>query len=128
MSKQYQCNNTIHRPDEGLHYNFTEIISEQEYLSIPREYQKWFAEVGKPLRFYCQNICGREDFSIDAWNKLFRACNNMGLSERERERIMEPVQATGKPCKEQCFQCIAIVGARRSKTNQLTDEANNPHS
>jgi hypothetical protein len=49
--------------------------------------------------FYCQNKSGHIDFSIADWNKL----NNLDIKQNEKE------------CKEQCFECIAIVGQTRLK-------------
>ena len=64
--------------------------------------------------FYCQNKCIAPDFSIDEWNKGFKYCNDNNLEEKETSQILE-----GKDCKEQCFDCIATVGARRKETQEL---------
>ncbi len=86
---QYQCNNSFYRPEQGLHYNMSEIIGEAEYNSIPEEYKKWFTEVGKPLHFYCKRL------TESGWE-----INPMG-------------------CADQCFDCMATVGERQQKTKQL---------
>lgn len=67
----------------------------------------------KNNNFYCQNICGSEDFSIDEWNKTFLALEKTNLSEKEKDYILDPPQ-----CKEQCFDCLAIVGKQRLKTQK----------
>lgn len=64
--------------------------------------------------FYCQNLCGDIDFSIDEWNEAFKYCNDNNLSEEETKKILRP-----GGCKEQCFACMAIVGERRNKTNSI---------
>lgn len=62
--------------------------------------------------FYCQKICGDENFSIDEWNKAFDYCNNAGVKGIERDKILHPEKF---PCDEQCFACVAIVGETRIK-------------
>ncbi len=67
--------------------------------------------------FYCQKICGEEDFSIDEWNEVSKELDKTNISEKERDDILFPPK-----CKEQCFACMAIVGDRQIKTRQLIDE------
>jgi hypothetical protein len=67
--------------------------------------------------FYCQQKCGEVDFSIDEWNKAFQYCIDNNLSEKQTSEILE-----GKPCKKQCFDCMAIVGETRKK-NRLKRES-----
>jgi len=67
--------------------------------------------------YYCQQECGEEDFSIDEWNKAFDYCVDMNLNEKDTRKILE-----GDPCKEQCFDCMAIVGKRQIKTKELANE------
>jgi hypothetical protein len=55
-------------------------------------------------------------FSIDEWNKAFKFCIDNNLSEEETNKILHPEMF---PCEKQCFDCIAIVGERRIKTQQL---------
>ncbi len=66
------------------------------------------------MTFYCQNICGSEDFSIDEWNDAYNHCLENNLSEEKTAEIME-----GKECKSQCIDCMAVVGKRRKKTKKL---------
>lgn len=64
--------------------------------------------------FYCQNVVGNAEFSIDEWNEQFRLCNELGI-----EMPLDP-----DPCKEQCFNCLAIVGKTNIKTQKLIDKLN----
>ena len=66
--------------------------------------------------FYCQQKCGQVDFSIDEWNKAYKEINAMPISEAEKRKLID-----GEPCKEQCFDCIAIVGETRIKNQKLRD-------
>ena len=66
--------------------------------------------------FYCQKVCGDVDFSIDEWNKALKYCNDAGIEGVERDKILHPDKF---PCAEQCFDCMAIVGAQRIKTSNL---------
>lgn len=59
--------------------------------------------------FYCQNVVGDANFSIDEWNKQFELCMELGI---EMPRDLSP-------CKKQCFDCLAIVGERRRKTIEI---------
>jgi len=70
--------------------------------------------------FYCQQKCGDTEFSIDEWNKAFKMCIDMGLSEKEMNKILE-----GEPCKTQCVACACIVGEQRMKTQKLIKKMNN---
>jgi len=63
--------------------------------------------------FYCQNICGDDNFSIDEWNKAFDEVKDK--SEEIQRLVLDPPP----PCNEQCFDCIAIVGEQRKKTQKL---------
>lgn len=59
------------------------------------------------MSFYCQNICGRVDFSIEKWNEEFEACRKAGVEMKKP-----------RPCGEQCFDCMAIVGQTRIKNKR----------
>lgn len=63
---------------------------------------------------YCQKVCGEIDFSIDEWNETSKALNLTNMTEREKNNILFP-----PACDTQCFDCMAIVGARRIKTKKL---------
>lgn len=65
------------------------------------------------MNFYCQIKCGEVDFSIVEWNKAFNQIMSMPISEAEKEKLLHP-----EPCKEQCFDCIAIVGRTRLKNKK----------
>ena len=67
------------------------------------------------INFYCQIKCGHEDFSIEEWNKADKEIEAMPISEYEKQKLRWP-----DPCKEQCFDCIAIVGATRLKNKPPT--------
>ena len=69
------------------------------------------------MSFYCQHLTGDVNFSIDEWNKVHDQIQGMGLSEKEEKFILFGPQEC---CKEQCFDCMAIVGERRLKTNYQT--------
>tara|TARA_R100000656_G_scaffold119948_1_gene94015 strand:- start:481 stop:702 length:222 start_codon:yes stop_codon:yes gene_type:complete len=64
--------------------------------------------------FYCQKACGEIDFSIDEWNETAEALELTNLSEEEKDEILFP-----EPCDKQCFDCMAVVGARRLKTQKM---------
>lgn len=64
--------------------------------------------------FYCQKSCGEVGFYIKEWNKNYKEINAMDISEEEKRKLIHP-----DPCKEQCFNCMAIVGERRLKTQTL---------
>jgi len=68
--------------------------------------------------FYCQNLCGQEDFDIEEWNKALKYCNDANIKGIERDKILHPEKF---PCERQCFSCIAIVGDRRLKTKKLLE-------
>lgn len=67
--------------------------------------------------FYCQKECGEVGFSIDEWNESFIEIQKMPISEAEKEKLLN-----GEDCKKQCFDCMAIVGERRSKTKELINQ------
>lgn len=69
--------------------------------------------------FYCQQKCGQVDFSIEEWNKSYKEINAMPISEKAKQKLID-----GEPCKEQCFDCIAIVGEQRLKTQKLINKMN----
>ncbi len=58
--------------------------------------------------FYCQNIVGDINFSIEEWNKQFKICCDLEIEIPE-----------AKTCTTQCFECMVIVGERRIKTKLL---------
>lgn len=63
--------------------------------------------------FYCQNVCGDENFSIDEWNKAYHEVKDKS-QEIQRMVLDGPGQ-----CEKQCFECIALVGNRRLKTQEI---------
>ena len=65
--------------------------------------------------FYCQKACGEVGFSIEEWNEAYLYCVYNNLSKEETNKILHPELFT---CESQCFNCMAIVGERRLKTNQ----------
>ncbi|WP_282638109.1 hypothetical protein [Sphingobacterium thalpophilum] len=66
------------------------------------------------MNFYCQKICGEEDFSIEEWTKVSQELDKTNLSEKDKQDILFPAK-----CGKQCFDCMAIVGERQTKTKQL---------
>jgi hypothetical protein len=64
--------------------------------------------------FYCQKICGDQEFSIIEWNEMSFALDKSNISEKDKQKILFPSR-----CNSQCFDCIAIVGERQTKTNKL---------
>lgn len=64
--------------------------------------------------FYCQQLCGEIDFSINEWNKAYDEINKLPISQEEKNKLID-----GEPCKEQCFNCMAIVGEKQSNTKKL---------
>lgn len=68
--------------------------------------------------FYCQNVVGDANFSIDEWNKAYEDVKNK--SEEIQRLVLDPPP----PCEKQCFDCIAIVGERRNKTQELLSARN----
>ena len=66
--------------------------------------------------FYCQIKCGEVEFSIDEWNKSYNEINAMPISEKEKEKLLNP-----EPCEKQCFDCIVIVGETRTKNRKIRD-------
>lgn len=67
--------------------------------------------------FYCQKKCTDVDFSIEEWNKGFKICIELNLDEKAIAKILE-----GEDCSEQCFDCVAIIGNRRIKTQALINK------
>ena len=55
--------------------------------------------------YYCQKICGEENFSIDQWNKSYLEIEAMPIPRTEKDKLID-----GETCTEQCFDCMAIVG------------------
>jgi hypothetical protein len=70
------------------------------------------------IHFYCQNLAGDKDFSIEEWNEVYKSVQN--LSESDQRKILDDPP----PCEEQCFACMAIVGEQRIKTSKLTGNPN----
>jgi len=68
--------------------------------------------------FYCQKVCGDQEFSIDEWNKLFKFCNDAGIEGIERDRMLSPELF---PCEIQCVDCACIVGEKRRETKKLME-------
>ncbi len=66
--------------------------------------------------FYCKIIAGDPDFSIEEYDKKFKECIRLALSENETAKVLGDNK--GK-CKKQCFDCMAIVGKRRLETKKL---------
>ena len=64
--------------------------------------------------FYCQQKCGNVDFSIDQWNKSYKEIMSMPISKKQKQKLIH-----GEPCKNQCFDCMAIVGKTRIKNEAL---------
>lgn len=64
--------------------------------------------------FYCLNLVGDPDFSIEEWNEVFKSVQ--GLPEADKRAILDDPP----PCEKQCFKCMAIVGKQRLKTKNLT--------
>lgn len=69
------------------------------------------------VHFYCQNLTGDVNFSIEEWNKAFDEVKDMS-SEIQRLVLGDP-----PACEEQCFACMAIVGEQRKKTAHLTGKS-----
>ena len=69
--------------------------------------------------FYCQRVCGFEDFSIDEWNKKYKQAISMGLNREEMNHFLGD---KGTKCKVQCDGCACIVGEQRLKTQKLVDK------
>lgn len=65
------------------------------------------------MAFYCQNLIGDANFSIKEWNEQYKICNDLGIKIPS-----EPKEC----CKEQCFECMAIIGERKKKTNDLINK------
>ena len=65
--------------------------------------------------FYCQNVCGDLNFSIDEWNKAYQEVKDK--SEEIQRLVLDP-----PVCNKQCFDCMAIVGERRTRTQELLNK------
>lgn len=63
---------------------------------------------------YCQKVCGEVGFDIDEWNEVYHALELTDMSEAEKDAILSPPE-----CEKQCFDCMAIVGARRLRTKEI---------
>lgn len=74
------------------------------------------------MNFYCQQKCADVDFNIDKWNEAFKTCIDLNLDEKSTAEILE-----GKECDKQCFDCMAIIGNRRIKTQTLIDRQKVKH-
>lgn len=70
--------------------------------------------------FYCQQLTGDVDFSIDEWNQTYNSIKDAGLTEAEENYILF---GSREGCREQCFACMAIVGQRRLATKKLMDDS-----
>lgn len=57
--------------------------------------------------FYCQIMCGEENFSIEEWNKTLHDLENTNLSELEKDKILNPKMFGG--CEKQCFDCMQLL-------------------
>ncbi len=68
------------------------------------------------MNFYCQQVSGDANFSIDEWNNVYYAVKDLGLSKEAEEKILFE---SGEHCKEQCFACMAIVGETQLKNKNL---------
>ncbi len=68
---------------------------------------------------YCQKVNGEVGFSIDDWNETYKALELTNLSEAEKDAILDPPE-----CENQCFDCMAIVGARRLRTKEIIKSLN----
>jgi len=66
--------------------------------------------------FYCGKLTAL-DFSIDEWNEAWEYCLEKGITDTEEGRKI--LNQEYYPCDEQCFNCMAEVGARRLKTKNL---------
>ena len=75
--------------------------------------------------FYCQRMCGDENFSIDEWNQTYSDLEKTNLSKKEKTEILLP-EVLGT-CDKQCFDCMASVGSRRLKTQALIDKQKVKH-
>ena len=74
-------------------------------------------------KFYCQKVCGDEEFSIEEWNKAFEYCEKAGITGTERDKILNPELF---PCENQCDDCINIVLDTQKKNKEKYAElANN---
>jgi hypothetical protein len=58
------------------------------------------------MSFYCKKVCGDPNFSIKEWNRTYKYCNDVGLSEEESNKILNQ---EFYPCKTQCEDCLNTV-------------------
>ena len=65
--------------------------------------------------FYCRQKTGEVTSDPEYW-KYVDEIWKMDIPESEKRKLMD-----GPECKEQCFDCMAIVGERRIKTQKLID-------
>jgi hypothetical protein len=65
------------------------------------------------MNFYCIKESGG-NFSIDEWCDTASALEKTNLSEQQKNTILFPPK-----CKEQCFDCMAIVGERQLRTKNI---------
>jgi len=63
--------------------------------------------------FYCQKICGNNIFSINDWKEQKKLCIDLGI---------EMPKEDNKKCIKQCIACMAIVGDRQQKTQNLINK------
>lgn len=75
--------------------------------------------------FYCQRMCGDENFCIEEWNKVFHELEKTNMSEKEKDAILMP--ETLGHCDTQCFDCLASVGSRRIETKKLIKNQQSKH-
>ena len=68
---------------------------------------------------YCQQKCGFEDFDIYEHDALLKEVWAMPISNADMDKIID-----GESCKEQCFDCMAIIGDRRKKTQEIINSFN----
>lgn len=72
--------------------------------------------------FHCRKWHGDPDFSIEEWNETAENLDKIDISEEERNKILFPHT---NPCENQCFDCMADVGERRKRTQELIKTLNN---
>ena len=68
------------------------------------------------MKFYCKQVCGDPDFSIDEWNEAFEYCENMGLEGEARDKILSPELS---PCETQCEDCMNTVIDTQIKNKKI---------
>ena len=67
--------------------------------------------------YYCQQKCGFENFDIVEHDKLLKEVWKMPISNAEMDKIIN-----GIPCKEQCFECMSIVGETQKKNRLIREK------